>query len=241
MSARHRSHHQSPGSRVHCTRVRRMLVRKHRVNRREHCYSSTLDSLDSSRTLAHAIGSRLDSVSASFAPARQLTSQRRHHLVSNHHLLPGRTSDRYSDEVSSVMLMQNASTFAVGCCTNQDDSLALTSLPLPPVVQRINMPGSPFSPFAPSHSYEAMEDAYGQQRLWRTGHYGGARTHSNGSSGSNSGGRSDGPDPNPPTEGGGEATEGEQPGDYTFRRRNAIVEGSDDAPKADDFSRGSPQ
>ncbi|KAF9352445.1 hypothetical protein BGX34_012154, partial [Mortierella sp. NVP85] len=100
------------------------------------------------------------------------------------------------------------------------------------------MPGSPFSPFAPSHSYEAMEDAYGQQRLWRTGHYGGARTHSNGGSGSGSGGGSDGPEPNAPVE--GSETVEEQPGDFTFRRRNAIVEGSDDAPKAEDFSRGSP-
>ncbi|KAF9993576.1 hypothetical protein BGZ65_010867, partial [Modicella reniformis] len=80
------------------------------------------------------------------------------------------------------------------------------------------------------------------RRLLRAGNLsGGARTHSSGGVGSGGGGGSDGPETAaPPSDSGGEVAEGDQPSEYTFRRRNAIVEGSEDAPKADDFSRGSP-
>lgn len=235
---------------MHSTRVRRVLGRKHQVQRRTHCYETTLDSTSvtlssSSRTsVTLGMGSRLESTSTASASTfrvGRVSSQRRHNPAVACHLFPGRTSDRYSDQVCSLMSMQNASTFAVGCRTNQDEDAWASPLPLPPVVQRINMPGSPFSPYAPyDYSYETM-DFDDQRRCLRAGNmYGGARTHSNGGSGSGSGGGSDGPDATAPASGGdGEAGEGETPSEYTFRRRNAIVEGSEEAPRADDFTGGS--
>ncbi|KAF9347097.1 hypothetical protein BGX26_001397, partial [Mortierella sp. AD094] len=75
-----------------------------------------------------------------------------------------------------------------------------------------------------------------QPRIIRPGNLiGGARTHSSGGGGSGGGGDGGAVAPDGMNPGGGDATDGDQPGDYTFRRRNAIVEGSDDAPKADDF------
>ncbi|KAF9577021.1 hypothetical protein BGW38_008055 [Lunasporangiospora selenospora] len=70
----------------------------------------------------------------------------------------------------------------------------------------------------------------------------GARTHSGNGAGSDGGGSgAPGTSPEGSNPGGGEGAEGETPSEYTFRRRNAIVEGVDDAPKADDFPSSPPK
>ncbi|KAG0368571.1 hypothetical protein BGZ54_001652 [Gamsiella multidivaricata] len=105
------------------------------------------------------------------------------------------------------------------------------------------MAGSPFSPLAPSNAYDFTESSFNQRQVRPGNLLGGARAHSSGGGGSGGGGGSDGSatapaDMNP---GGGDATDGDQPSEYTFRRRNAIVEGSEDAPKSDDFPSESPK
>ncbi|KAF9103517.1 hypothetical protein BGX29_003261 [Mortierella sp. GBA35] len=113
-------------------------------------------------------------------------------------------------------------------------------LPLPPVVQRIDMAGSPFSPLSPYNPYATMDDSL-QHRVIRSGNpFSGARTHSSGGGGSGGGGGTT-TAPADMGPGGGDATDGDQPSEYTFRRRNAIVEGSEEAPKADDFPNDSPK
>ncbi|KAG0326850.1 hypothetical protein BG000_001217 [Podila horticola] len=98
-----------------------------------------------------------------------------------------------------------------------------------PVSTHIVDIGSPFSPF----NYR-IDDAHGPSEF-----QGGARTHSSGGGGSGGGG--DSPTGSGDMSPGGGDGDGGEPSEYTFRRRNAIVEGSEDAPKADDFPDGSPK
>ncbi|KAF9915521.1 hypothetical protein BX616_006000 [Lobosporangium transversale] len=114
---------------------------------------------------------------------------------------------------------------------------------LPVAISPIDVDSNIVSSFTPLCStYEMMEDTrYSlSSRLFS---HTGARTHSSSGAGSGAGGGSDGSgsapaDMNP---GEGDAGNGDQPSDYTFRRRNAIVEGSEDAPKAEDFTSSSPK
>ncbi|KAG0235439.1 hypothetical protein BGW41_000821 [Actinomortierella wolfii] len=60
----------------------------------------------------------------------------------------------------------------------------------------------------------------------------GYRTMSSGAPGGGGGAGSGGETMTP---GGGDDPEGAQPGSYTFRRRNAVVEGTEEAPNPSDF------
>ncbi|KAG0216323.1 hypothetical protein BGX31_000638, partial [Mortierella sp. GBA43] len=115
-------------------------------------------------------------------------------------------------------------------------------MPLPPAILRVNMPGSPLSPFD-AHTYAD----YVFPRHSRASAFGGARTMgAGGRSGGfgGRGGRGDSPVPAHPSQDdcgdNDEVDESDRgrpaPSSYTFRRRNAIVEGVEDAPRADDFS-----
>lgn len=110
--------------------------------------------------------------------------------------------------------------------------------------------GSPF--FLPYCSL--MPDSDDQVYITQSHHPFGGAVHTMGASGRSGGcggGGSDGDSPEPSgvhpgqgENGGSDATSGEdesdggkpKPSSYTFRRRNAIVEGSEDAPRVDDFS-----
>ncbi|KAF8931028.1 hypothetical protein EDD21DRAFT_412982 [Dissophora ornata] len=150
--------------------------------------------------------------------------------------------------------------------------------PLPPVLSRLNMPGSPLTnPGDNSHDFEytfPQRPARSTKHLYAAGSggsgggAGGARTMgmgmsgrgtSGGNGGVSSSGNMDGDSSvasgmHPGEEGAGGSDDGDAeggeneggrltqapvpmptPSPYTFRRRNAIVEGSEDAPKANDF------
>ncbi|KAF9958411.1 hypothetical protein BGZ72_000399 [Mortierella alpina] len=245
------------GSRVHCVRVRRLLGRKHQLHRRENRSSSVYESSttaseedlyhhakqsDSAWTLS--LSSSRSELQDSHNTTRTISGQRRHNLARDRRLGPLQTSEHYMDGLCTMLSGGGASPFALGYSTNhsqlQDGPLLL---PLPPAVERIDMVGSPFSPFTPCEAYQGMEPLP-RQRYMRSGQpFGNARAHSSGGGGSGGGGGSDGSgvaggDPQP---GGGDTADGAEPSEYTFRRRNAIVEGSDDAPKSDDFPNTSPK
>ncbi|KAF9945243.1 hypothetical protein BGZ65_010982 [Modicella reniformis] len=121
-------------------------------------------------------------------------------------------------------------------------------VPLPPAILRVNMPGSPLSPYEPNNYSEYVFP----RSLRSSSVFGGARTMGTGGRfGGGGGGGRHGDTPVPsgihPGQEGPDSIDGDAEGDeseggrptpssYTFRRRNAIVEGSEDAPRADDFS-----
>ncbi|KAG0289925.1 hypothetical protein BGZ98_003647, partial [Dissophora globulifera] len=132
--------------------------------------------------------------------------------------------------------------------------------PLPPAMQRLNMPGSPLSPFesqglqTPLNAYDCAYDeeySFPQRPSRSTTHYfGGARATAvgggrvgvhTGQEATATGARHDydyDDDDEPMEEQSSSQSQGSRPmpTSYTFRRRNAIVEGSEDAPKANVFS-----
>ncbi|KAF9114403.1 hypothetical protein BGX27_010952 [Mortierella sp. AM989] len=253
-SVRNRSHHPAlPMVRGHCVRVRRVMGRKHQLHRREQfsitaadmCHKASNQHMDMSWTMSSPSSQSVSRHST----IKGATSQRRQRnsIAADHRcFFNDRFSENGYDSACSLMPMStitgSASPFFLGCGShyNREAPESPLMLPLPPVIQRINKAGSPFSPFSPSYSHESTECSalIDQQRILRSG----ARAHSSGGGGSGGGGGSDGAaDPAGMNPGGGDATDGDQPSEYTYRRRNAIVEGSDDAPKADDFPSASPK
>ncbi|KAF9908222.1 hypothetical protein EC991_010148 [Linnemannia zychae] len=241
-------------TRMHCLRVRRVVGRKHQLLRREHRTESATASSDRTTMYYHpklnnniswttVTSSSTDSTysAAQAAGPGPISSHRRHNFASERRLFPSLSSEPYSlCERSMSLSGVGAAPHAAANCTRSyqpsDDAPLL--LPLPPVVQRIDMAGSPFSPYSPYDPYATTEDS---PRTIRSGNsFSGARTHSSGGGGSGGGGGTT-TAPEDMSPGGGDATDGDTPSEYTFRRRNAIVEGSDDAPKADDFPNSSPK
>ncbi|OAQ35566.1 hypothetical protein K457DRAFT_1870374 [Linnemannia elongata AG-77] len=242
-------------TRMHCLRVRRVVGRKHQMLRREH-YTELLATTASSdnRTMYHHLKLNNDNnnpsswtttaSSSTYSAGPGPISHRRHNLASERRLFPSQSSEPYSlCERSMSLSGVGAAPHAVGHSTRSyqpsDDAPLL--MPLPPFVQRIDMAGSPFSPLSPYDPYATSTDESPHHRSIRSGNpFSGARTHSSGGGGSGGGGGTT-TAPADMSPGGGDATEGDTPSDYTFRRRNAIVEGSEDAPKADDFPNNSPK
>ncbi|KAG0055609.1 hypothetical protein BGZ83_008043 [Gryganskiella cystojenkinii] len=162
-----------------------------------------------------------------------------------------------TESACSLILSSGASPFAAssahsfGSIGESESCTAFSMLPLPPVVERMDRAGSPLSPFLPSDPYETAPNSSSQQiryslRNSHSNHFnslsnGSARTHSNIGGSGGGGGDGGATAPADMSPGGGDANDGDQPSEYTFRRRNAIVEGSDDAPKADDFPNNSPK
>ncbi|KAF8923298.1 hypothetical protein BGZ58_003112 [Dissophora ornata] len=201
----------------------------------------------------HRANAHLDSSWASSRPdyatagPSSSSSHCRHNLATERRLIPDRFLEHNEDLGLLMPTGECVSSFLLSYSTTtqqRESSLASPLLlpTLPPVVQRIDMAGSPFSPFSPSNGpygcYE--ENSFSQRRHLHPGQL--LRAHSSGGGGSGGGG-GDGSATAPAdmTPGGGDSTDGDQPSEYTFRRRNAIVEGSDDAPKADDFPSSSPK
>ncbi|KAF9997608.1 hypothetical protein BGZ79_008707 [Entomortierella chlamydospora] len=237
--------------REHCVRVRRMMGRKHQLHRREQ-FSTTASDMYHKASNQHMDSSC--AMSSSRSPSHHSTGTTSHQRRQRNSFAADRRSffsDRFSEsgydgDICSLMptstITSSASPFFLGCSSNyrREAHESHLMLPLPPVVQRIDLAGSPFSPFSPSNPYDSMECSVlvDQQRIIRPGNL---RTHSSGGGGSGGGGDGGATAPDGMNPGGGDATDGDQPSEYTFRRRNAIVEGSEDAPKADDFPNSSPK
>ncbi|KAF9369084.1 hypothetical protein CPB97_003931 [Podila verticillata] len=199
------------------------------------------------------------SSSASFSSPSSTTSSGRF-LLSNYRRTDRRASDRgptSSSSLSSYSLMSpvpSPSTFQLGDSTRTQPSEVSSSLSLPPVVQRFDMVGSPFLPV----SYQETFPSFDATSLCSQRHYAarGAGHHGIKALGRASGsGSGSSPLPSsssvpvkmpmgPSDDVGDDVSDGEdasqahmlQPSSYTFRRRNAIVEGSEDAPKPSEFS-----
>ncbi|KAF9975586.1 hypothetical protein BGZ73_000702 [Actinomortierella ambigua] len=113
---------------------------------------------------------------------------------------------------------------------------SLGYIPLPPAVCRVNLAGSPLSPYTREDTYETQGRFIGNTAApwhrsgnsWNNGY----RTMSSGAPG---GGGGTGPGGETMAPGGGDDPDGAQPGSYTFRRRNAVVEGTEEAPNPSDF------
>ncbi|KAG0278922.1 hypothetical protein BGZ97_009665 [Linnemannia gamsii] len=240
-------------TRTHCLRVRRVVGRKHQMLRREHRTEPLATTASSDRTMYYHPKLNTSSCSSSTDSTHRarhsagpgpISSHHRHNLAYERRQFPSRASEPYSlCERSMSLSGVGAAPYAVGHSTRSyqpsDDAPLL--LPLPPFVQRIDMAGSPFSPLSPYDSYATTMEESSHHRSIRSGNpFSGARTHSSGGGGSGGGGGTT-TAPADMSPGGGDATEGDTPSDYTFRRRNAIVEGSEDAPKADDFPNNSPK
>ncbi|KAF9898007.1 hypothetical protein BX616_004615 [Lobosporangium transversale] len=159
---------------------------------------------------------------------------------------------------SSSSSYAHAHNLGIGAKSSQYSSLGF--VPLPPVTFRMNMPGSPLSPY-PAHctyynlNYHEAELEYSfPPRPTVTKMRGTTRTMGTGGRIGGGGGSSqyiDSPVPssvhpgqdsnaderdcNDDTEGGENEGSKPVPSAYTFRRRNAIVEGSEDAPRANGF------
>ncbi|KAG0376878.1 hypothetical protein BGX24_007071 [Mortierella sp. AD032] len=256
-SLRNRTHSDCQGwqdTRMHCLRVRRVVGRKHQMLRREHrtelatasppdrtmYYHPKLNNDNSSWTTSSSESTHRATHIAGPGP---ISSHRRHNLSSERRQFPSQSSEPYSLYERSMSLSGvSAAPHAAAHCTRSyqpsDDAPLL--LPLPPVVQRIDMAGSPFSPYSPFDPYATTEDSPHHRTIRSGNPFSGARTHSSGGGGSGGGGGTT-TAPEDMSPGGGDATDGDTPSEYTFRRRNAIVEGSDDAPKADDFPNSSPK
>ncbi|KAF9184831.1 hypothetical protein BGZ49_004380, partial [Haplosporangium sp. Z 27] len=237
-SVRNRCHHPAlPMGREHCVRVRRMMGRsKHQLHRREQFSATASDMYHkaSNRDMSWTMSSRSTSHNNTVTTGTTSIQRRqRRNLTADHGCFfndriseNGYDGDVYSLSVSTIS--SSASPFFLGCGSNYHRE-ALENpllLPLPPVVQRIDLAGSPFSPFSPSNSYESIDCNLVHRGNLRPGNLygGGARAHSSGGGGSGGGGGDGGPTPDGLSPGGGDATDGDQPSEYTFRRRNAIVE-----------------
>lgn len=198
------------------------------------------------------------SSSASFSSPSSTTSSGRF-LLSNYRRTDRRASDRgpTSSSHSSYSPMSpvpSPSTFQLGDSTRSQPSEVSSSLSLPPVVQRFDMVGSPFLPV----SYQETSPSFDATSLCSQRHYAARGAGHHGikalgrASGSGSGssplpssssvpvkmptGRSDEVDDDMSDDEDASQAHMFQPSSYTFRRRNAIVEGSEDAPKPSEFS-----
>ncbi|KAF9217340.1 hypothetical protein BGZ59_004870 [Podila verticillata] len=249
------------GSRMHCVRVRPSMGRKQQLQRREHsgplAFSSSSTSnhangrdesthqtmyhhyhTSNHKTTNHIISTSSPIFASSASEARSTSStsstRTKYATYRTSHQDGRRHVSFATDALESDICAQVSRSgrqvlaFALGIHSASRDSFN----PLLPASSHSVDIGSPFSPF----NHQWIDDARGHTSEIQ----GGARTHSSGGGGSGGGG--DSPtgsgDMSP---GGGDAGDGGEPSSYTFRRRNAIVEGSEDAPKADDFPDGSPK
>ncbi|KAG0024924.1 hypothetical protein BGZ81_007544 [Podila clonocystis] len=251
------------GSRMHCVRVRPTMGRKQQLQRREHSgpltfsSSSTINHANgrdesthqtmyhhhhrSNRKSAnHTIYSTASPIFTASAPpsassevSTSSTSSRTKHATyrqsSNH---TGRrnvslTTDTLESDICAQVSRSGRDVLAFALGIPNSTRASFNSL-LPASTPAVDI-GSPFSPF----NYQ-IDDAHGPSEF-----QGGARTNSSGGGGSGGGG--DSPTGSGDMSPGGGDGDGGEPSEYTFRRRNAIVEGSEDAPKADDFPDGSPK
>ncbi|KAF9579368.1 hypothetical protein BGW38_004404 [Lunasporangiospora selenospora] len=230
------------GHRKHCIRSRRLSSRKHQLRRREVGDSHTNNSNNS----------KCCAPSVCFWPSSRTTEPKFSSL------------NRQKD--STICTSQDFSLYRFPLCSvpaTVPSSGSHAPLPLPPVVSREDRVGSPLSPFVPpSHGSVSSEefDDVTHQRVTTMARFGsyvfGGVARSNGSRGSGGSymapsgyhyhGTSFGDGASLETEGAEvSGDEGDElvmdsklriPTSYTFRRRNAIVEGSEDAPRARDFS-----
>ncbi|KAF9406641.1 hypothetical protein BGZ76_006293 [Entomortierella beljakovae] len=246
----------------HQIRSRRISGRKHQLHRRDNLTAAdllyTLTNSESLLNLSPCTSSRSKFITDMLACAPTFPATTKHHHRADVMGCETEFSGRFHN-LSSASSSEDASTLAnvsidstaafTGCHSQQlrqiQQEQEFEYLPLPPVVLRMHMPGSPLSPFPPQNEYGVEPEFECSKSILRPGYmFGGARTMgASGRSGA-SGGGGDNPVPTDGTNGGGDdggAEGGESeggksvPSAYTFRRRNAIVEGSDEAPKSDDF------
>ncbi|KAF9929716.1 hypothetical protein FBU30_001284 [Linnemannia zychae] len=225
-------------TRMHCLRVRRVVGRKHQMLRREQRTELASASPDRAMYYHPKLNSSswtTSSTESTYRAAQVAGSGLSHRP---HNLASGRR--QFSSLAYGLCDRPGASAAPYTVCNSinpyQSSDDAPLFLPLLPAIQQIDMAGSSFSPYLPSNPNATAED----YRIRSGNHFSGARTHSSGGGGSGGGGGTT-TAPADMSPGGGDATDGDTPSEYTFRRRNAIVEGSEDAPKADDFPNNSPK
>lgn len=247
----------------YCIRTKRLSGHHHHNNKylqfQRRSSEATLADFDHHRSQHHWVftspTSTFSSSSSSFSSPSSTTSSGRF-LLSNYRRTDRRASDRGPTSSSSCLPMSvhSPSTFQLGVSTRSQPSEVSSSLSLPPVVERFEMVGSPFLPV----SYQETSPSFDATSLSSQRHYAarGAGHHGIKALGRASGSGS-GSSPLPSSssvpvkmstglsdEAGDDESDGEdasqahmlQPSSYTFRRRNAIVEGSEDAPKPSEFS-----
>jgi hypothetical protein len=226
-----------PARRVHCVRVRRMSERKLQMHRREHSGSSVYESNGMCHHTGFTTSSRSDvDCHKSFMSG----ASHRRRLLQGQQALEQSSADTFC----SLIMSSGASpyTFSYESTMPVQSTASPLMLPLPPVVERMERAGSPLSPYTPSDPYESLShSSFHHLRHSINNSLFGARTHSNIGGSGGGGGDGGATAPADMSPGGGDGTDGAEPSEYTFRRRNAIVEGSEDAPKADDFPNNSPK
>ncbi|KAF9405234.1 hypothetical protein BGZ76_006632 [Entomortierella beljakovae] len=242
-NARNRRHHLTIlMARENCVHVRRMMGRKHQVYRREQFTATMYHNESIQHNDMTWTPNSLRSVSCNPTTRGANSNQ---YLRNNYHTKDtNRFNEGFPESGVSMSATQGVSRFNLGYGSQyQREAQESGILPLTPVVQRIDMESSFFPSYIPCSTYESMEcsDLVEQYQVRPGNAIGGARAHSSGGGGSGGGGGSDGPTSDDMTPGGGDSADGDQPSEYTYRRRNAIVEGSDEAPKADDFPSASPK
>ncbi|KAF9106730.1 hypothetical protein BGX27_009045 [Mortierella sp. AM989] len=253
----------------HRIHSRRLSTRKHQIYRRETITAANLlytitsnKHSDSLRTLSSCSSSRSRFITDMMAcPPTFTATTSKHHRTDMTASEPELSSRLHGRPALSSSFSEDASTLSqthvgiestaafTGCRSqqphNQRQEQDYGCLPLPPVVLRMHMPGSPLSPFPPQNEFE-LESVYGsQQAATRSGiFFSGTRAMGAGGRSAACGGRGDNPVPSEGanTNGDDDGAEGSEseagksvPSAYTFRRRNAIVEGSEEAPNYEDF------
>ncbi|KAG0199161.1 hypothetical protein BGX28_007521, partial [Mortierella sp. GBA30] len=157
-ASRNRGHHESngmPGSRVHCVRVRRVMGRKHQLQRREYrfaSYESTTASIEEmyhhakqANMMCSSSSSRSESQESCSAAMQTTSGHRRHNLARDRRQVPVQLSERYRDGLCNMLLgggaVGGASPFATGYSTFSHDQLqdGPLLLRLPPAVERTDM------------------------------------------------------------------------------------------------------
>lgn len=220
------------GPRKHSVRTRRLSVRKQTLYRREDLADTYTDRqhADLQSTLSPSASSRPRFMKESTAAAA-----------------PRRCDTPVDvDAASSPFQVRPAGGLLSSSCYSSYQYQG--PAPLPPAILRVNLPGSPL---APSYEQNNHSEYVFPRHRRSSSVFGGARTMGAGGrcgGYGGRGGRGDSPVPSgvhPGQEGtncrdddaDGDESEGRPaPSSYTFRRRNAIVEGSEDAPRANDFS-----
>ncbi|KAG0036224.1 hypothetical protein BGZ82_004521 [Podila clonocystis] len=226
---------------------------------------ATLIDFDHHRSLHHWVFTSPESTtSTSFSLSSPSTTSSGRYLLSSHRRTDRRASDRGPTSSSSSTIdspMSSVPSPSTCQSTRTHTSEVSSPLSLPPIVERFDMVGSPFLPtsYQETSSFEASAlSSSSSSRHYAArgaGHHGikalgRASGSGSGSSPLPSSSSSSAPVKMAPS--GGPSNDGadddesddeddaqanmHQPSSYTFRRRNAIVEGSEDAPKASEFS-----
>ncbi|KAG0339351.1 hypothetical protein BG000_002322 [Podila horticola] len=248
----------------YCIRTKRLSGHHHNnkyLQFQRRSSEATLIDFDHHRSHHHWVFTSPESTTStpfSFSSSPSATSSGRY-LLSSHRRTDRRASDRgptsspSSTVYSPMSPLPSPSTFQ----STRTHTSEVSSPSLPPLVERFDMVGSPFLPTSYQEtSFEAAMSSSSSSR-----HYAarGAGNHGIKALGRASGGSGSSPLPSSsssspvkmaPSGGSSEGADDEesdgeddasaanmhQPSSYTFRRRNAIVEGSEDAPKASEFS-----